>query len=82
MSLPDYILQEVRTLLAVQCREILMAVKPDGEDGEGQKDFMYKSFHGTENHQSVLDLFMRGSGTYINAFDTAEIEVNRAGNES
>lgn len=82
MSLPDAILQEVRTLLAVQCREILMATKPDGEDGEGQKDFMFKSFHGTENHQSALDLFMRGSGTCINAFDAAEIEVNRAGNES
>ena len=82
MSLPDYILQEVRTLLGVQCREILMASKPDGEDGEGQKDCMFKSFHSTENHHSVLDLFLRASGYYVNALDTTEIEVNRAGNES
>lgn len=48
---------------------------------EKQVDFCYKAFHGTESHQSVVDLLLKGSGYYANAFERVDIEVNRAGNE-
>lgn len=80
MSLPDYILQEVRNLLALHCREICMVEKAGGEKASKQEHEHYMSFHGTESHMSVLDLFLKGTGLCEGVFDRTDIENNRPGN--
>jgi len=81
MSLPDHVLQEVRNLLALHCREITMSKKAKGADTQKQEEMHFMSFHGTESHQSVLDHFLSGEGPCFAAFEKATIEVNRAGND-
>jgi len=81
MVLPDIIVQEVRNVLALHCREIVMVNRADGEKSDKQMELYSKCFHGTESHASVLGLLLGGRGLYANAFDKAEIELNRAGNE-
>jgi len=81
MTLPDVVVQDIRNTLALHCREIVMKGKADGEKSNKQDQLFFKSYHGTEAHASVLDLFMHGNGLYTNAFEKAEIEPNRAGND-
>ena len=81
MTLPDIVVQEIRNTLAVHCREICMSNKADGEKTDKQMQLLYKCFHGTESHASVLDLFLTGRGLYAAAFDKVDLENNRAGNE-
>jgi len=69
-------------VLALHCREMCMFEQAAGEKVDKQMDCHYKSFHGAESHQSMLDLFLRGSGCHSEAFDKTEIEINRAGNEA
>jgi len=89
MSLPRYVLHEVRALLAVHCMKLCMAARPF-EGGDRLKDETYKRFHGLENHQSVQSVlhdFMTGNDVYAYAFDfvefnSVEMEVDRADDES
>lgn len=80
--MPDYILQEIRDVTALHCREICMTKKAKGADTEKQMEMHAKAFLGTEAHQSVLDLFLKGSGPYFAAFEKEKLENNRAGNEA
>jgi len=82
MTLPDYILQELRNTLALHCREICMEEQAEGAREETQHDLHYKAFHGTEAHASVLDLLLNAKGPYWAAFEQVDIEVNRHGNDS
>jgi len=58
-----------------------MSKKAKGADTQKQEDMHFMSFHGTESHQSVLDLFLSGKGPCFAAFEKIAIEVNRAGND-
>jgi len=82
MTPPDCVIQELRNLLALHCRELTMTKKAKGADTGNQENMHCQSFHGTESHQSVLDLFLQGNGPYFAAFEKVPIEVNRAGNDS
>jgi len=82
MSLPNYILQEIRNVCVLHCREICMMKKAKGADTDKQVEMHFKTFLGTEAHQSVLDLFLKGTGPHFAAFEKEKIEVNRAGNEA
>jgi hypothetical protein len=55
---PDYIVQEIRSLIAVLCRNQTMTGKSaDGETVVGQELLMEKMFHGSEGYASHVDLF-------------------------
>ena len=80
-GLPDGIMQEVRCVLAVHCREVSMVDNADGEKQDAQDLFCEKVFHGTEAHASVLDLLVGGKQPYYEMYDVHPIENNREGNE-
>jgi len=82
MALPDSLVQEIRTTLGLHCRDIVMSTKADGEKSDKQAQLLYKCFHGTESHASVLKQFMQGRGLYSEIYEKAEIEPNRAGNDA
>ena len=81
MTLPYPVMQEIRNLLAIHCREIVMVDKADGETSDGQKVLCEKVFHASAGYSSVLDLFMKGQGNYAACFIKTDIENNREGNE-
>jgi len=76
MLLPDCIPQELRNMMAIQCRDLSMVKKAEGADEEKQKEMHCKSFHGTESHMSVLDLMLKGNGPCFAAFEKVPVEVN------
>ena len=80
-ALPYAIVQEIRNLLAIHCRELVMSGKSDGEGTEGQYHLCEKVFHGSDGYSSVLDTFLDGTGLYANVFNRTPIENNREGNE-
>jgi hypothetical protein len=80
---PDYIVQEIRSLVAVLCRNKTMTGKSgDGETVRGQELLMEKMFHGSEGYASHVDLFLSGKGAFEMAFIRSEMENNREGNEA
>jgi hypothetical protein len=82
-TLPDYIVQEIRGVIAVLCRNKTMTGKSaDGETVGGQELLMEKMFHGSDGYASHVDLFCSGKGLFEMAFVRSELENNRAGNES
>lgn len=78
MSIPLTIIQEVRNLVAIHARELVMA----GEDAArvGQAVMQGKVFHGSEGYESVLSQFMKASGHYAACFDRVPIENFMEGN--
>lgn len=81
MSLPDYLLQELRNVLALHCREKCVEEYAEGEKEDAQQELCYKAFHGTDACASVVDLMLSANGPCFTAFEQVDIEVNRAGNE-
>jgi len=80
--MPASLVQEIQNTLAIHCREIVYQAKAKGAKMDKQEmEIMFKAFHGTEAHASVLDSFIMGTGLYSEAFDKADIDVNRAGNQ-
>ncbi|CAB9529025.1 hypothetical protein (Partial), partial [Seminavis robusta] len=77
----DYLVQECRSMVATQCREICMADKADGKDLDGQKELMGKCFHGSAGYGSCLTNLIEGKGDYASLYDRMAIENNREGNE-
>lgn len=57
-----------------------MVEKAGGEKASKQEHEHYMSFHGTESHMSVVDLFIKGTGLYEGVFDRTNLENNRPGN--
>lgn len=80
-AFPDSIIQELRTLLSLQCRDALMTQKADGEKKVVQDEYVFKIFYGSETHASVLKQFMEGKEPYSSAFDKVDLVNNREGNE-
>lgn len=80
-ALPDALLQELRCLLALHARDILMESKADGEKTDGQMAVMEKVYHGSNGFASVLDAMMEAKGFYGHLFQKIPLEVNRQGNE-
>ena len=80
-SLPDALSQELRNLLALHCREVLMSTKADGLKKEAQALVLEKVFHGSAGYSSVLDSLMEGKGYYASLFQKHDLEINRQGNE-
>ena len=82
-KLPEYILQELRNLAAVHCREMIFADRADGEDKEGQIVLLFKVFHGSAGYSSVVNTLIVGTGPYESVYFKLPIENNRAeGNEN
>jgi len=81
MALPDPLVQEMRNTLALHCREIVMVNRADGEKNDKQMQLYFKCFHGSVSHASVLGLFLTGRGLFAGAFEKADLENNRAGND-
>jgi len=80
-GVPDAVGQEVRNLVALQCRNALMEQKAQGAKEIQQEAFMQKAFHGSEAHASSLKLFLNGENPFEMAFDRIPIVNNRQGNE-
>ena len=83
-NLPDAIVQEIRALLAVHGKEVVMTDLASGEKKEGQDNLLGKVFHGSSGvggYVSLLQLFLDGKPPYASAFNKLPIENNREGNE-
>lgn len=80
-KIPDGLLQEVKALLAVRCREMCFTDRGNGENSAGQEALLEKVFHGSEGYESLLKSFIEGSGVYVSCFNKVPIENNREGNE-
>ena len=81
-ALPDPIVQEIRSLVAVLCRNHTMTGKTgDGETNLNQVLLMEKIFHGSEGYASHLELFFEGKGPFECAFTDSELENNMEGNQ-
>ena len=78
---PNLLLQEMRNLVSVVCRETCMADKASGETAAGQQLLQEKVFHGSVGYASVLTNFIDGEGDGANMFSRIPIENNREGNE-
>ena len=80
-KLPDAIVQEIRHLLSVHCKETVYGDAADGADSKGQVKMMEKVYHGSGGYASVMDKFIKGEGEYANCFHKIPMQNNREGNE-
>ncbi|CAB9505600.1 expressed unknown protein [Seminavis robusta] len=80
-KLPDALLQEIRNLVAVECKDVCMKDRAGGANSVQQEVFMQKVFHGSAGYASVLDKLTTGKGAYASLFDRVALENNRQGNE-
>ena len=80
-SAPDAVGQEVRNLIALQCRDALMVQRAQGAKEIQQESFMEKTFHGSEAHSSSLRTFLKGESPFELFFERVPISNNRPGNE-
>lgn len=79
---PDALVQEIRHTCSVHCRELVFQKRSDGANQAGQNELMFKAFHGSEAHQSVLSQFVEATGAYASAFERYAIQNNREGNDT
>jgi hypothetical protein len=79
--LPDVILQELRALASVHCREICLVDCAEGNDRQGQEQIQEKVFHRSTGYSSVVDQMLSASGAYKEAFFSLPLQNNREGNE-
>lgn len=61
-------MQEIRTVVAMVCPEMVHVKKWAGATSKKQVDMMVKVFHGTEGHTSVLDELPLGKGAHTGLF--------------
>jgi len=76
---PDRLVQEIRCLIAVECREL--TYKKKGLTGLQQEKYIEKAFHGTETYASHLDKCIKGQHPYFNMYEFMPLENCRDGNE-
>ena len=81
-NVPDALQQELRNLVALHCREVLMSTKSDGLKKDAQVLVLEKVFHGSAGYSSALDAMLEGKGFYASLFQKLDLEINRAGNDS
>lgn len=81
VAISDGILQELRNVLALHCRDVLMSTKSDGLKSEAQANLLQKIFHGSAGYSSVLDALLQGKGYYAALYRKLELESNRPFNE-
>ena len=79
--MPDVMVQELRALAAVHCREICLVDYAEGSDRTGQESIQEKVFHGSEGYSSVIDQLLGGLGAYKEAYHHIPLQNNREGNE-
>ena len=58
VDIKDVVIQEIRNALAVHGREIVM--QSSSKKTQAQADMIEKAFHGTESHESIVNLFLGG----------------------
>lgn len=75
------ILQEMRNLVSVLCREACMTDKATGETVGGQMQHQEKVFHGSTGCASLLTNCLSGKGPTASMYNRIPIESNREGNE-
>jgi hypothetical protein len=79
----EHILQELCNLTAVHCHEMIFADRADGEDKEGQIVLLFKVFHGSACHSSVVNTPIESTGPHESAHFRVPMENNCAeGNEN
>jgi hypothetical protein len=78
---PDRIVQEVRNLVAVLCRETCMTDRASGESVAGQQTLQEKVFHGSTGYASLLDSCLSGKGPTESLYDHVPLQNNREGND-
>lgn len=78
-KVPDAVIQELRNILSLNCREILMQGK--GKKKDKQALTMEKIFHGSAGYASVLKHMIEGKGIYASMFEKSDLDINREGNE-
>ncbi|CAB9517845.1 unknown protein [Seminavis robusta] len=79
MSMPAYVMQELRNTVAVYCRELVMGNK-DMKDSS-QEDMMYACYHGDTTRMSHVEGLTKGEEPFTEMFYKLELETNREGNE-
>ncbi|CAB9523594.1 unknown protein [Seminavis robusta] len=79
MSMPAYVMQELRNTVAVYCRELVMGNK-DMKDSS-QEDMMYSCYHGDTTRMSHVQALTKGEEPFTEMFYKLELETNREGNE-
>lgn len=79
---PDKLKQEIRNLVYVHSRELVMRNKASGAKQDKQEKIIEKAFHGTESHQSFLRLFLEGKALYDSCFEKKDMENNQEGNDA
>jgi hypothetical protein len=75
-TLPGVLVQEIRNLVSVMCRETVMTEKAKGEKQETQWLFHEKSFYGSPGYASCLDNMLSGKGLTASLFNRIPIENN------
>jgi hypothetical protein len=80
-NFPLPLVQEVRNLVALLCREACMKDKASGETVDGQKILHEKCFHGDASRVSLLDKVCSGKGDFASMYAKIPIENNREGND-
>jgi hypothetical protein len=53
--MPDVMVQKLRALAVVHCREICLVDCAEGSDKLGQENIQEKVFYGSEGYSSVVD---------------------------
>jgi hypothetical protein len=81
VAFPGHLVQEMRNLLAVICRETCMTDRASGEQVSVQQTLHEKVFHGSAGYASILTNFMEGKGDAASMFSRIPIENNREGND-
>lgn len=80
--LPAAITHQIRNVLAVHCREMVMECGAAGMKEKAQDELAYKVFHGSKGYASVLDMFLEGKGPYASMFETVDLVNNQSSNEN
>jgi hypothetical protein len=74
--LPAHVLQEMRNLVSVLCREACMSDKASGETVSGQQLVQEKCFHGSTGYASLLVNCLSGKGSTASMFSRVPLENN------
>jgi len=78
---PDTVVQEVRNLLAVVCRDACYKNLGRGAKIAEQEKFHEDNFHGSDECGCIVETFMEAKTPYSSAFENHALPNNRVGNE-
>ena len=81
VKFPDRLLQEMRSLVAVECRELTYGKRGEGMTGLQQEQYIEKAFHGTDMYASHLNKLIEGKHPYFQLYEFMPLENCREGNE-